>query len=57
VNREFRRRTKTQASFSTEQAAVTLLYGLVAFGQIRLRRIDGHRHLRTLERKLLNQAA
>jgi len=57
LNREFRRRTKTQASFSTEQAAVTLLYGLVAFGQIRLRRIDGHRHLRTLERKLLNQAA
>ncbi len=26
LNREFRRRTKTQASFSTEEAAVTLLY-------------------------------
>jgi transposase-like protein len=25
LNRELRRRTKTQASFSTEQAAVTLL--------------------------------
>ena len=30
LNREFRRRTKTQASFSTKEAAVTLLYGLVA---------------------------
>jgi len=45
LNREFRRRTKTQASFSTEEAAVTLLYGLVAFGQIELRRVCGYRHL------------
>jgi putative transposase len=45
LNREFRRRTKTQASFSTEAAATTLLYGLIAFGQINLRRIDGYRHL------------
>ena len=45
LNREFRRRTKTQASFPNEQAAVTLLFGLVAFGQITLRRIDGHQHL------------
>jgi len=46
--REFRRRTKTQASFSTEQAALTLLWGLVAFGQIQLRRIDGYRELNKL---------
>lgn len=45
LNREFRRRTKTQASFSTEDAAVTLLYGLVAFGQIQLRRICGYPHI------------
>ena len=45
LNREFRRRTKTQASFSTEAAAVTLLYGLVAFGQIEMRKIDGHRQV------------
>jgi len=57
LNREFRRRTKTQASFSTKQAAVTLPCGLIAFGQIRLRRIDGHRNVRTLARKLLTQAA
>jgi transposase-like protein len=45
LNREFRRRTKTQASFSTEAAAVIILYGLVAFGQIQLRKIDGHQQL------------
>lgn len=45
LNREFRRRTKTQASFSTEDAALILLYGLVAFGQIHLRKIDGHQQL------------
>ena len=48
LNREFERRTKTQASFATEQAAVTLLYGLVAFGQIQFRRLDGWRHLSTV---------
>jgi transposase-like protein len=48
LNREFRRRTKTQASFSTEAAAVTLLYGLVAFGQIEMRKIDGHRRVSEL---------
>jgi len=45
LNREFRRRTKTQASFSTEGAALTLLYGLIAFGQIRMRRLTGYLHL------------
>lgn len=45
LNREFRRRTKTQGSFSTEAAAITLLFGLVAFGQIRMRKIDGHQHV------------
>ena len=45
LNREFRRRTKTQASFSTEDAGATLLYGLVAFGQIQLRRICGYPHV------------
>jgi len=57
LNREFRRRTKTQASFSKETAAVTLLYGLVAFGQIQMRKIDGHHALRALAAKLVAQAA
>lgn len=48
LNREFRRRTKTQASFSTEEAALTLLYGLVAFDQITMRKIDGHQHVARL---------
>ena len=29
----------------TEDAALTLLFGLVAFGQIQLRRIDGYQQL------------
>ncbi|MBN1249607.1 MAG: transposase [Anaerolineae bacterium] len=57
LNREFERRTKTQASFSTEEAAVTLLYGLVAFGQIRFRRVDGWRHLSTITETHWKQVA
>ncbi|MGH9317526.1 MAG: IS256 family transposase [Thermoanaerobaculia bacterium] len=57
LNREFRRRTKTQASFSTEEAGVTLLYGLVAFGQIQLRKIDGHRHVSGLLAPVVASAA
>jgi hypothetical protein len=52
-----RRRTKTQASFSTEPAAVTLLFGLVAFGQIVLRRIDGHAQLAAFLAKEWSQVA
>lgn len=57
LNREFRRRTKTQASFGTEEAAVTLLYGLIAFGQIELNRISGYRHLKALAVQAQAQAA
>lgn len=57
LNREFRRRTKTQGSFATEQAALTLLWGLVAFGQIRMRRITGHRELKRLIETKWTQAA
>jgi len=58
LNREFRRRTKTQASFPNEDAALVLLYGLVAFGQILMRKINGHRSLADLVRtKKEGQAA
>jgi transposase-like protein len=57
LHREFRRRTKTQASFATEAAGLTLLYGLVAFGQIALRKIDGHRDLASVLAKLWHHAA
>ena len=50
LNGEFRRRTKTQGSFCNEQAALALLFGLIAVGQIRMRKIDGHYDLaRVLE--------
>ena len=48
LNREFRRRTETQGSFSTEAAGVTLLFALIAFGQIKMRRINGHDALANL---------
>jgi putative transposase len=57
LNREFRRRTKTQASFGTETAALTLLYGLVAFGQIQMNKIGGYRHLAALWSGAQAQAA
>jgi len=57
LNREFRRRTKTQASFPNESAAITLLYGLIAFGQIGMRKIDGHRTLADLVKRQTDQAA
>lgn len=57
LNREFRRRTKTQGSFSNEKAAVTLVYGLLAFGQVRLRRIDGYQAMPNLLADLQTLAA
>ena len=41
LHEEFRRRVKTQGSLPSEDAAVVLLFSLVASGQIKLRRIDG----------------
>jgi transposase-like protein len=45
LNEEFRRRTKTQGSLPTEDAALILLFGLLASGQIKLRRIDGWKEI------------
>jgi len=41
LHEEFRRRVKTQGSLPTEDAALVLLFSLVASGQIKLRKIDG----------------
>jgi transposase-like protein len=57
LNREFRRRTKTEALFGTELAAVRLLGGLVAFGEIEFHKIDGHREVPSLIRSKGTQAA
>ena len=56
VNEEFRRRVKTQGSFSTEQAALVLLYGLIAAGQIRLNKIAGCRDMPAATAPLNNAA-
>jgi transposase-like protein len=48
LHEEFRRRVKTQGSLPTEEAALVLLFGLVASGQIRLRHVDGWRQIPTL---------
>ena len=48
LHEEFRRRVKTQGSLPGEDAALVLLFSLVASGQIRLRRIDGWRKIATV---------
>ena len=47
LHEEFRRHVKTQGSLPSEDAAVVLLFSLVASGQIRLRRIDGWKKIAT----------
>lgn len=41
LNQEFRRRVKTQGSFPTPESALLMLFGLVASGQVKMRKIDG----------------
>src|SRR5438034_193172 len=48
LHEEFRRRVKTQGSLPSEDAAVVLLFSLVATGQIKLRRIDGWQKIATV---------
>ena len=42
LNHEFRRRTKTQGVFPTQSSVLVLLFGLVASGMVRMRRIGGY---------------
>ena len=48
LHEEFRRRVKTQGSLPSEDAAVVLLFSLVATGQIKLRRIDSWQKIATV---------
>jgi transposase-like protein len=57
LNEEFRRRVKTQGALPTEDAALVLLFGLVVSGQIRLRRLDGWRHIPAVLRARRETAA
>ena len=54
---EFRRRVKTQGSLPTEDAALALLFSLVASGQIKLRRIDGWRKIAAVLSQHTREAA
>lgn len=51
LHEDFRRRVKTQGCLPSEDAALILLFGLVASGQIKLRRIDGWRKIATVLRQ------
>ncbi len=45
VIEEFRRRVKTQAVLPSQDSALLLLYGLVASGQLKFRKLDGYQEL------------
>lgn len=49
INQEFRRRIKTQCSFPSESSVLVVLFGLVATGMVRMRRIDGYEDLPSTE--------
>lgn len=51
LNGEFRRRVKTQGSFTNETSALALLWGLIASGTIRLRKIDGYYTMREVTKR------
>ena len=47
LNLEFRRRTKTQGVFPTQSSILVLLFGLVASGMVRMRKIGGYETMMT----------
>ena len=57
LHEEFRRRVKTQGSLPNEDAALILLFSLVASGQVRLRKIDGWRKIAAVIRQHTPRAA
>lgn len=56
LNEEFRRRVKTQGALPTEDSALILLFGLVATGQITLRKLDGYTQLGAVIRQRMRAA-
>ena len=57
VNSAFKRRTRSQGAFTTEDSALVLLWGLFANEQIRLKRIDGWKDLAAVSWPGLRRAA
>jgi len=55
--RKTRRRSKTRASFATEESALTFPFGLLALGHIAPRRSDEYRHWKTLASRASAPAA
>jgi putative transposase len=45
LNQEFRRRVKTQVCFPTETSVLLVLFGVVASGMVRMRKMDGYEEL------------
>jgi len=57
LNEEFRRRMKTQGSFPTESSVLVVLFGLVASGMIRMRKIPGYYDMPQRGAPVLEQSA
>lgn len=63
LNEEFRRRVKTQSSFPSESSVLVLLFGMVASGMVRMRKIVGYEDMaqvvvgRHLDRRETHQVA
>ena len=57
LHKEFRRSVKTHGSLPSEDAALILLFSLVASGQVRLRKIDGWRKIAAVIRQHTPRAA
>jgi len=55
LNLEFRRRTKTQGVFPTQSSVLVLLFGLVASGMVRMRRIGGYETMVTGAKAVENE--
>jgi transposase-like protein len=55
LNQEFRRRIKTQVCFPTESSVLIVLFGLVASGMVRMRKIDGYEDM--VEARIVERGA
>lgn len=55
INGAFKRRTKTQGSFPTASSVLVVLFGLVASGMIRMRKIEGYYDMPTHQPKALTK--
>ncbi len=53
INGAFKRRTKTQGSFPTASSVLVVLFGLVASGMIRMRKIEGYYDMPSKQPKAL----